>query len=103
MIESARYHNCEQEYQAFVPGRIPDLESLDGDVWGNCSEDPRDNSQDRLASEEGVLDALRAPTPNATGVTKGMANETKDSHGPDSVHGSAPSRARGPCLDVHLC
>ena len=102
MIESALNHNCEQAYQASVPDRIPGLESLGGDVWGNCSEDPRDNSQDLLEPEDGVLDVRRVPRPNATGATKGMAHATRDTHGPGSIHGFAPTRARGPYLDVHL-
>ncbi len=100
MIENARYHNFERAYQVSVPDRIPVLESPGGDVWGNCLQDPRGNTQILLAFEEhGVLDVLHAP--NATDATRETAYATRDIHAPGSILGSAPTRAPGLCLANH--
>jgi len=100
MIENARCHNFERAYQVFAPDRIPVLASPDGDVWGNCWQDPRGNTQILLASEEyGVLNVLHAP--NATDATKETAYATRDIHARGSILDSAPTRAPGLCLANH--
>lgn len=100
MIENARHHNFERAYQVFAPDRIPVLENPGGDVWGNCWQDPRGNTQILLSSEEyGVLYVPHAQ--NATDATRETANAMRNIHARDSILDSAPTRARGLCLANH--